>query len=680
MGVRIAAAAVVAAAVAAAPAQAQTYAKGVDVSHYQGVIDWAQVAGASIRFAFAKATEGTTYVDVTYPVNRAGAEGMGIRFGAYHFGRPEGTSAATLTGSAIAQADHLVDVAQPQPGELPPVLDLEVTGGLGTDALAQWAQAFLDEVKARTGVSGFVYSSPNFWKAKLANTGDFALAGYRLWVAHWTASASPLLPADNWGGLGWTFWQYTDCAEIPGFLKCVDGDRFAGPDPSPIAIAPYPTGAPLSSVPPTVVGVAQAGKVLAGIPGTWGGGKPIAFTYQWQRCDGAGAACVPIQGATGETYKPIVDDVGHALVLAVTAQGSGGALAVSSSPTVAIAASGAPGAARPVATSPPVISGTAVVGQQLTASAGTWAGSPTSYAYQWRRCDATGGSCGAIAGATTSTYTITPGDIGSTISFVVTATSSGGSQTATATATGVVAAAPVPPAVPGSSVAVAGQAGAVVTTDGRATVTWQPGAVPDGSTVTLVGYTHPPALAGTPVSLGVTGATSFPWPLDVAYATPPTAGAVVAYSTDGKVWLPATTLASAALPAGGVAGVYNDGTTTHVLVAAPVRIAVFAAGKWGDPSRIAAGPPTISRNGALQVHRLADGSVSLTGRVSVVSQAHLYVGLVGSPQRQSLLLRPGVLPVRVRAHLRPGVTARLRIAAVDPWGRKAALVLTFRAP
>jgi len=680
LGVRIAAAAVFAAAVAAAPAQAQTYAQGVDVSHYQGVINWAQVAGASVRFTFAKATEGTTYVDATYPVNRAGAEGMGIRFGAYHFGRPEGTSAATIVGSAIAQADHLVDVAQPQPGELPPVLDLEATGGLSASSLAQWAQAFLDEVRARTGVSGFVYSSPNFWKTKLGDTGNFALAGYRLWVAHWTANASPSLPAADWGGLGWTFWQYTDCAKIPGFLNCVDGDRFAGADPSALAIPPYASGAPVSSVPPTVVGVTQVGKVLTGVPGTWGGGKPVSFTYQWQRCDAAGGSCVPIPAATGDTYKPIVDDVGHALVVAVTAQGSGGALTVPSPPTVAIAEAGAPGAARPVASSPPVISGTAVVGQQLTASAGTWTGSPTSYAYQWRRCDATGASCGAIAGATTSTYTIMPGDIGSTVSFVVTATSSGGSQTSAATATGVVAAAPVPPAVQGSAVAVAGQAGAVVTTDGRATVTWQPGAVPNGSTVTLVGYAHPPALSGTPVSLAVTGATTLAWPVDVAYATPPPSGTVIGYSTDGKVWLPAATLASAALPSGDVAGVYNDGTTTHVLVAAPVRIAVFAAGKWGDPSLIAAGPPTVSRSGPLQVKRLADGSVSITARVSAVSQAHLYVGLVGSAQRQSLLLRPGVVPLHVRAHLRRGVTARLRVAAVDPWGRKAAIVLTFRAP
>ncbi|MGH2999549.1 MAG: glycoside hydrolase family 25 protein, partial [Gaiellaceae bacterium] len=185
MGVRIVAALVVAAALVA-PADAATYASGVDVSHYQGLINWTQVASKSYRFTFQKATEGTTLVDATYPVNRAGAEGMGLRFGAYHFARPAGTGPATITASAIAQADFFVTTAQPQPGELPPVLDLEVTGGLGPSALAQWAQAWLDEVKARTGVSGFVYASPNFWKDKVENTAAFALSGYRLWVAHWT--------------------------------------------------------------------------------------------------------------------------------------------------------------------------------------------------------------------------------------------------------------------------------------------------------------------------------------------------------------------------------------------------------------------------------------------------------------------------------------------------------------
>jgi len=179
LGVRVLAALAIACAFAA-PGNAATYANGVDVSHYQGLINWAQVAGNSYRFTFAKATEGVTLVDATYPVNRAGAEGMGMRFGAYHFGRPSGTGPATILASAITQADHFIAVAQPQVGELPPVLDLEVTGGLSPTNLVAWSAAWMDEVKARTGVSGLIYASPNFWKTKLSNTASFALSGYRL--------------------------------------------------------------------------------------------------------------------------------------------------------------------------------------------------------------------------------------------------------------------------------------------------------------------------------------------------------------------------------------------------------------------------------------------------------------------------------------------------------------------
>ena len=66
---------------------------------------------------------------------------------------------------------------------------------------------------------------------------------------------------------------------------------------------------------PTVVGTAQAGAKLAGVPGVWNGGKPVTFTYQWQSCDAAGFTCTPIPGATLETYTPTATDVGHALVL-----------------------------------------------------------------------------------------------------------------------------------------------------------------------------------------------------------------------------------------------------------------------------------------------------------------------------------------------------------------------------
>src|SRR5205823_6304580 len=180
----------------------------------------------------------------------------------------------------------------------------------------------------------------NFWKTALASTPSVAADGHPLWVAHWTTNAVPLVPGANWGGLGWTFWQCSDCSKVPGFAHCVDGDRYNGADPGVVAIAPYPVGLPSVASPPTIVGTAQTTKSLAGVPGTGAGGKPVTFVYQWQRCDAAGANCLPIVGATSETYVPVVDDVGHVLVLGVTAQTSSGSATATSPATVAVVAGG----------------------------------------------------------------------------------------------------------------------------------------------------------------------------------------------------------------------------------------------------------------------------------------------------------------------------------------------------
>src|SRR6266581_8026183 len=120
----------VVAATLCAPAGAATYAKGIDVSHYNGAIGWTQVATASYRFVFAKATEGSTLIDPTYSINRAGAKSFGLRVGGYHFARPAGSTDPARVANAIAQADFFLTVAQPQPGELPPALDLETKGTL----------------------------------------------------------------------------------------------------------------------------------------------------------------------------------------------------------------------------------------------------------------------------------------------------------------------------------------------------------------------------------------------------------------------------------------------------------------------------------------------------------------------------------------------------------------------
>jgi GH25 family lysozyme M1 (1,4-beta-N-acetylmuramidase) len=652
------------------------YAAGVDVSHWQGAIDWTQVVTA-VRFVIAKATEGKTLVDPTYPINRTGAESTGLRFGAYHFARPAGSGDAALTSNAIAQADFFLSVAQPQRGELPPALDLETKGALGAAALQTWTAAWLAEVRARTGVSALVYASPNFWRSALSDSRAYADGGSRLWIAHWTKNTAPLIPGENWGGLGWTVWQWTNCVKVPGFAHCVDGDRFNGPDPSAAALPAFPSGAPAPSTPPTVVGGAQAGKLLAGVPGTWSGGKPVTFSYQWTRCDAAGGGCAPIPGATLETYTPAVDDVGHALVLAVSAQTAAGIATTSSPATVAVGSSGS-AAARPAATSQPQLGGSLVAGQTLTATAGTWTGSPKTFAYQWGRCDAAGNACAAIVGATASSYTLTPGDIGATLSLVVTATGNGGSASSAAPTTAQIAAAPLPTAALGSAVAEAGAAGAVASTDGEATVTWQPGAVPVGSTVTL-------GPSGSALVLGLTPSIlQLPWPVDVAYAAAP-AGSVVGYSTDAKVWRPAPQAANGMLAAGQVAGTTIDASgLLHVLLRAPGSLRLFVARTWGDPTLVAAGLPSPRLVGTLHVHRLRDGSVRILGRVVVPSQARVVTNVVAKTSvKRTTLMKPGSLPLSFhisRRGLPRGAAGRVRVAATDPYGRHDELLVAFRVP
>jgi GH25 family lysozyme M1 (1,4-beta-N-acetylmuramidase) len=691
---------------APAGAGAVSYAQGLDVSHYQGAIDWLQVASSGYTFVFAKATEGTTLIDPTYSINRAGTDGLGLRIGAYHFARPAGSGPAGIAASAIAQADFFVDVAQPAAGDLPPVLDMEEKGSLSAAGLVQWTQAWLGEVYARTGVDPTVYVSPAFWKSALGDTTTVAAAGSKLWIAHWTANAKPTVPASNWDGFGWTFWQWTDCAKVAGIAHCVDGDRLNGPDPAPLTIPAYPTGVPAVATAPTIVGTAQAGAKLAGVPGTWSGGKPVTFTYQWQSCDAAGFTCAPIPGATLETYTPGAADVGHALVLSVSAASSTGSTVASSPPTLAIAPAGAAASTRPTVIAAPTVSGTLEVGQTLTALAGTWTGSPTSFTYTWRRCDVNGASCTAIAGATAATYTLTPGDVGTTLSLVVTATGKGGAQAATAPTTAVVAAAPVPPPVAGSAAAQPGAAGAVVTADGRATVTWQPGAVPVGAAVSLTPADAKLGLAGTGIALAVAPATPpLPWPVDIAYASAP-AGQVLGFSTDGKVWVPVEPLTGTALPTGLSSGTYLDGTTLHVLTTVPGDFAFFAPGVWGDPSRISARSPVLSRLAPVKATRRSDGSIVLVTRLSVSSQSDLFANAYGpAGLRPSILprgsrfsvllhgaarktahtriLAPGGFPVRLRIDgrkLPPHVLGKVVVTAIDPWGRRARFVLGFHAP
>jgi lysozyme len=205
----------------ASPAPA--YATGIDVSYHQGAIDWGRVAGAGNTFAFIRASAGTLTADSMYASNRSGASAAGIRVGSYHFGNPD-----TAPNDAANEAAWFLRNATVASGDLVPALDLEVSNGLSSAALISWAQTWLSQVEAATGVRPVIYTNASFWSTSMANTDWFARNGYGLWIASWTTASQPTMPALNWAGTGWTFWQHSSTASVPGVSGAVDADRFAG--------------------------------------------------------------------------------------------------------------------------------------------------------------------------------------------------------------------------------------------------------------------------------------------------------------------------------------------------------------------------------------------------------------------------------------------------------------------
>jgi outer membrane protein assembly factor BamB len=187
------------------------------------------------------------------------------------------------------------------------------------------------------------------------------------------------------------------------------------------------SGTPADSTAPSVVGTPVAGQPVGADVGTWSG-LPSGYTYQWEDCTGSG--CSDISGANGESYTPTSTEVGTALEVSVTAtNASGTSSAVVSGPSNAIVSA-------PEMTQSPTISGTAADGQTLTAWPGAWNGSPTSYAYQWLRCQS--GACSPVSGATSSTYTVSAGDVGSQLEVQVTAVNSAGATSASSQPTSTV--------------------------------------------------------------------------------------------------------------------------------------------------------------------------------------------------------------------------------------------------
>lgn len=317
---------------------------GIDVSHYQndrGNIDWTKVAGAGYRFTFIKATERDTYIDAFYGTNRSGAGDAGLRVGAYHFARPNGSTDDAVRKDARGEADHFLAIGAPAPGDLYPVLDIEGDlGGLDAARLRIWIRTWLERVEASTGVKPLIYTSPYIWTNRLDDTQEFALAGNGLWVAHYTEAENPMVPAGNWAGNGWSFWQYTSGGSVPGIKGNVDlNDGKAGT--LKLFRIPVP---PSVREQPEISGEAETGEILTVSPGTWKGTKPIQLSYKWKRCDAD--SCQLIPGATDAIYEIQRADYGDQIKAVVTAKNEAGQASSPAIPTEAVADGKAPDAAE----------------------------------------------------------------------------------------------------------------------------------------------------------------------------------------------------------------------------------------------------------------------------------------------------------------------------------------------
>jgi hypothetical protein len=193
-----------------------------------------------------------------------------------------------------------------------------------------------------------------------------------------------------------------------------------------------PEVAPANIDPPFITGTARVGEVLTAHNGTWES-NPTTFRYRWLRCNANGFACLLLT-ADGQTFRLHDVDVGHTLRVRVTATNADGSTNARSEPSDIVVSNAAP----LTNTARPTITGTARVGEELTATEGTWTGNPTSFTFQWQRCDIDAVTCLDVAGATGRTYGVRIADLGFRIRVLVTAHKNDRTGTASSAPTEVV--------------------------------------------------------------------------------------------------------------------------------------------------------------------------------------------------------------------------------------------------
>lgn len=197
---------------------------GIDVSRYQGDINWQLLAGADVKFAYIQISRRIDDIDPKFEVNWAGAKSVGILRGAYQRFQPD--------QDVRGQADIFLDKLGPfEEGDLPPMLDVEDSGDLSAEIIAERVREWLTYVESELGVRPVIYTGRFFWRDTV-NSADFT--DYPLWIAHYTKGC-PNIPSP-W--MDWKFHQYSSSAVLPGITEnTVDVNHFNGSVDDLLALA-----------------------------------------------------------------------------------------------------------------------------------------------------------------------------------------------------------------------------------------------------------------------------------------------------------------------------------------------------------------------------------------------------------------------------------------------------------
>jgi lysozyme len=188
--------------------------KGIDVSRFQGTIDWTKVKGDGVVYAWIQISRSLTDIDMKFDYNWSHAKSAGVLRGAYQRFHPG--------QDVIAQADLFLQKLGPyQPGDLPPMLDVEDSDGLSAAKISAAVRQWMDHVEPVVGVKPIIYTGFYFWRDS-AGSPDFST--HPLWIANYGATC-PLVP-DHW--TKWAFHQYSSSGSVNGIAGAVDMDKFDG--------------------------------------------------------------------------------------------------------------------------------------------------------------------------------------------------------------------------------------------------------------------------------------------------------------------------------------------------------------------------------------------------------------------------------------------------------------------